>query len=894
MATGDIAPVFLGMAGLLPPERLPCPPMTWALSKRVVRWASERVHFGFVMGALELSLIAKRLRGAFGPDGGSRSFLQRRECRRAVELLTLFQNRDGSWNANTVQTAIAVPALVAAGLSPEDERVQRARHWLLGRRVEDPDGVWFNLFSSDVWTTAFNLRALLVAGASPSDPRIVQSIEWLLDQQLTEPQPWPNNRRPNATRTGGWPFQSGNETMADCDDAGVVLTLLALALEPGPHGERIPDRVRARIDESVAKGRAWLEGMQNPDGGWGAFVWAVPGKRPIRPLFSNPVPLPPDEPFTALRAIRARTPELGDPSTEDLTARVLHGLGSHGRVAVDPEVDRAVRFLRRHQTELGAWQGRWVCNYVASTAYVLSALSRVRDDLNEGHVQRALRFLVSRQNADGGFGESTASYRDVSEAGRGQSTVPLTAMVASTLAEIGHGNHPATHRAIEYLLAKQSDDGTWPNDDFVAPNVPPDGFYHYSGVVQHLPLEALARYARRGMVHAVPPAEQHGRWSSRVLDPMRSRTDDAADAVIAELCEAGGLQAVGRLLQAIPRSQEPTPATLPEVARRFFEQTRALPQWADHQKIRRAQTIFADFGVYITFGLFCSSLPQAYAAANGAEVLAQTGEMLGRVRQRIFDTSQFLFDVLDRGSLGPDGIGIHAAQRARLIHAAIRHLLRHHPNFSYDVGVHGEPINQEDMAGTLMTFSVVTFEAAQKLGIALTQEDAEAWIHHWTVVGHLLGVESELLPRSFEDGAHLLEAIRQRQWAPSAAGRKLTAALVQLLQEFFTRDVDLLEGSTPTLVRCLAGDHCADLLGLPPSDWTAALVGAFRQLTDFIDIDDRQTVIERGLGAVALAGMKRFAQAQRSQNGELRVPASLLASLEAKSIQTISGDTART
>jgi hypothetical protein len=146
----------------------------------------------------------------------------------------------------------------------------------------------------------------------------------------------------------------------------------------------------------------------------------------------------------------------------------------------------------------------------------------------------------------------------------------------------------------------------------------------------------------------------------------------------------------------------------------------------------------------------------------------------------------------------------------------------------------------------------------------------------------LLGIEQTLLPQSFEDGEQLLESVRQRQWAPSAAGRELAAALLQMIHEYFTREIQLLNGLAPTLIRHLAGDHCADILGLPPSNWTASFVLAFREVTDVIDIDDRQTIIERSLGALAQAWMRRLTNAERTyKSATFRVPDSLRVELEA-------------
>lgn len=369
---------------------------------------------------------------------------------------------------------------------------------------------------------------------------------------------------------------------------------------------------------------------------------------------------------------------------------------------------------------------------------------------------------------------------------------------------------------------------------------------------------------------------RHGRWTAALLDAMRQRTDPLADDVIATIYSSGHLAEVNRLLTSILRNDDPIPPGIPDVARRFFDTTAALPLWADRRKIACAQDLFANYGLKMTFGLFCSSLPQVYCAANAAAVLAQTGALLHRVRQRIFETAQFLFDATARGGLDGGGRGIRSAQRVRLMHAALRHLVRHRPEFAFDQPMLGQPINQEDLAGTLLTFSVVTFDAAKKMDAPLTATDGDAWIHHWAVVGHVLGIEDELLPREFTDAERLMEAFRERQWAASATGQQLAAALVNTMQDLFTRDIDHLDGLTPTLVRHFAGDRCADLLGLPNADWTRVIVEAVRDGRHIVHLKNRNRRIQRRLGEVAVKSMRWMTHIERGDKGApFRLPESL-------------------
>ncbi|HUJ35472.1 MAG TPA: prenyltransferase/squalene oxidase repeat-containing protein [Solirubrobacteraceae bacterium] len=486
---GDPAVVYLALAGLIEPNLLPCPPMLPALIRPAVRFMESRFHSGILMVSGALTLIAHRLRGDWPGDDPPSGQIARRFAARTLTLLAIFQNRDGSWNASTVQTALILPALRAAGLGRGHPMVASTVAWLERQRVHDGEGMHFEAFGSPVWCTAANVRALIAGGESPADARMKRAFDWLIGAQSRIDQPEVDNRNSGAPRTGGWAFQPGNETMVDNDDTGAVLTAYGDALATGA----LDDDARRRLGVSRDLGRDWLLGMQNPDGGWSAFVHGLPAKRP-GPLFSGPVGVSLDDPIGAVRTLLDPPRELGDPSTEDLTGRVLDGLGRVGLTTSSPAVRRAIAFLRAQQFEHGGFWGRWTVNYLASTACALQGLARVGADMSERWVRRAVEFVLSRQNGDGGWGELPDSYRDPALAGRGPSMPPLTGLVLTGLIDGGEGSSAAVARGIAYLLDQQRDDGTWPHGDWLQAIVPPDTFYILAEAAKHYPVEALARW----------------------------------------------------------------------------------------------------------------------------------------------------------------------------------------------------------------------------------------------------------------------------------------------------------------------------------------------------------------------------------------------------------------
>jgi hypothetical protein len=253
--------------------------------------------------------------------------------------------------------------------------------------------------------------------------------------------------------------------------------------------------------------------------------------------------------------------------------------------------------------------------------------------------------------------------------------------------------------------------------------------------------------------------------------------------------------------------------------------------------------------------------------------------MTRHVKQRIFETAQFLFDTMDTGALEPTGRGVRTIQKMRLMHAAVRHLLLKGATPAWDVARYGQPINQEDLAGTLMTFSVVTLDALKRLEVPVSGAEADAWLHTWKVVGTLLGVQAELLPVDVADGEQLMEAIRDRQWEPSTDGTALGSALVGLMQSYFPGA--LFDGLPVALIRTLAGDHCAALLGLPPADWSSQLIAAGTFLEGLLLTGGRDEPTAKLLAWATHLFMEGMVLAEREgKDARFRIPTSLKKSID--------------
>ena len=161
--------------------------------------------------------------------------------------------------------------------------------------------------------------SLQEAGLPPDHPALVKAASWLLDHQVLGGGDWQVNN-PDVD-PGGWAFEFRNDFYPDVDDTAFVLMALQRVAYPDP----------ARLEQALRRGTAWVLSMQNRDGGWGAF------DRDNDSTFLTRVPF-------------ADHNAMIDPSTGDLTARVLEYLGRLKWPASDPRIQRAVRFLQRDQS----------------------------------------------------------------------------------------------------------------------------------------------------------------------------------------------------------------------------------------------------------------------------------------------------------------------------------------------------------------------------------------------------------------------------------------------------------------------------------------------------------------------------------------------------------------
>ena len=302
------------------------------------------------------------------------------------------------------------------------------------------------------------------------------------------------------------------------------------------------------------------------------------------------------------------------------------------------------------------------------------------------------------------------------------------------------------------------------------------------------------------------------KYTDQLLDSKRLIADSEADAVIAQLIAEKGKGEAKKLFDTLIREITLPVEKLPKVVRDFIESNSKLPHWIDKEKIQMAHDLFADHGPKFLIFLYYKSLPILYSCANGAEVLVQTGRLAHQqdtqqFTRRIAETGQFLIDVMNTGSLLETKKGIEASIKVRLIHAAIRSFI---PAEKWDEQVLGKPINQEDLAITLMTFSIAILDGLDQFGIEEGDGKKEAYLHFWNVIGYFLGIEKDIFPNNIIEARFLLQKIIDRQSTPSDQGQILTRALLEFAHLLMPSK--LLKNSPEVLMQFMLGEKLSSIL----------------------------------------------------------------------------------
>src|SRR3954453_17637977 len=172
--------------------------------------------------AIDLSEIGARRTGPARPP--HLSPLRRHAIGVAERWVRERQEADGSWGGIQPPWVWSLVMLAALGHGFEDETFARGLAGWERFMVRDGDRLRPEACQSPIWDTALAVLALRAAGVSAGDPRLQAAGEWLLREEVTVRGDWAI-RRPNLA-AGGWAFEFDNDLYPDVDDTAVDVPAL--------------------------------------------------------------------------------------------------------------------------------------------------------------------------------------------------------------------------------------------------------------------------------------------------------------------------------------------------------------------------------------------------------------------------------------------------------------------------------------------------------------------------------------------------------------------------------------------------------------------------------------------------------------------------------------------
>ena len=111
-----------------------------------------------------------------------------------------------------------------------------------------------------------------------------------------------------------------------------------------------------------------------------------------------------------------------------------------------------------------------------------------------------------------------------------------------------------------------------------------------------------------------------------------------------------------------------------------------------------------------------------------------------------------------------------------------------------------------------MAFSYIALKALPKIGVKFSARQKDDYIHLWAVIGCLMGLQLDLIPRTMREAFHLEKDISARQFYSSLEGQELTNRLIAHYKENIPNKatVKLIK----PLIKFMIGDKVAHIIGL--------------------------------------------------------------------------------
>ena len=309
------------------------------------------------------------------------------------------------------------------------------------------------------------------------------------------------------------------------------------------------------------------------------------------------------------------------------------------------------------------------------------------------------------------------------------------------------------------------------------------------------------------MAHIQLPQQNRWGWVSQTkeiaslipvekLESMRLIGDELADEAISALIEkyptlesSHSSQLTVAMIEEIKLYHSHDENQDPRIAR-LLRSVFLVPDWVDRSLIQKGQLFYIKYSASSAFAMLYYSLIGGFSAPKIVRTLDETKYLTKASSpnvtfRRLLETFEMVVDcVASDTAMDCEAVGWHAVLKVRLLHARVRRMIRlRSSSNNWDVKEFGVPINQEDMMGTLLSFSINVIHIVQKIGAPwLTSAEMEACLHLWRYIGYLIGVQEETNPcSSLERANGATESVVLHLLHPNKRSQEVAGSVLRAL-----------------------------------------------------------------------------------------------------------------
>lgn len=332
---------------------------------------------------------------------------------------------------------------------PHADSVQKHRSRLQDFLWMKAEGMMMNGTNGvQTWDTSWLIQAVCECPGLAEDPQwrpmLTKALKFLEDQQIRE-----NCREQDICyrqqRKGAWAFSTKTQgyTVSDCTSEALKAVMLLQNL-PG-YPQLVSD---ARIQDAIDT----LLTMPNASGGFASYE---PQRGSEYMEYLNAA-----EVFGKIM-VEYDYPEC---STAVVTALQLFSsyYPDYRRQDIDHALNGAVKYIRNAQRSDGSWYGSWGICFTYAGMFALEAFHSIGESYTSSpRVKSGCDFLLSKQMADGGWGESYRGCETGVYTHHRQSQVVMTAWAVIGLMAAGYPSKEPMARGVRLIMQRQRENGEW-------------------------------------------------------------------------------------------------------------------------------------------------------------------------------------------------------------------------------------------------------------------------------------------------------------------------------------------------------------------------------------------------------------------------------------------------